>query len=322
MITLKKKLQLIKACFGEYKLSASAENASVACILCLNNGKVSSKKKLSIDLKKGIYHCWVCESKGRNIGSLAVRYSREKDAAQLLKKSYGGDKEEIPTEEINNIISLPDDFKLIYDLGNSRTYKKYYNYLLRRGFTSQKMAKFRIGISEKFEFKNRVIFPSFTNEYELNYFVSRSIDPNINFNFRYKNAKTNRKEVIFRHSDLDFSKELILTEGVFDLANCPENSTCILGSWLSDDYFLFREIVKNKTPVILCLDPDAKKKSLKIADLLQSYCVPVKLSQHSDRDFGDLSEEEINYFISTSKHYDNASRIGYLINEIHSGSIY
>ena len=72
MITRKQKLQLVKSCFGEYKLSASGNNASVVCASCLNSGKITKKKKLSIDLKNGIYHCWVCESKGRNVGNLAL----------------------------------------------------------------------------------------------------------------------------------------------------------------------------------------------------------------------------------------------------------
>ena len=74
--------------------------------------------------------------------------------------------------------------------------------------------------------------------------------------------------------------------------------------------------------MILCLDPDARYKSIEIGRKLNSYCVDVKISQHLDRDFGDMSEEEVNYFISTAKPYDNAERIGYLISELRSGSMF
>jgi len=324
MITTKKKLKLIKACFGEYKLSADSNNASVVCSACLSAGKVTSKKKLSIDLKEGIYHCWVCEVKGRNVGVLALNYVNQVDAAKNLKKIYRkkNEKPDVLEEAAKERISLPDDFKLIYNLQNTRMYSKHFQYLLDRGFTQNKMKKFRIGVSEELGFSNRVIFPSFDHDQNLNYFISRSIDPKSTF--RYKNAKCERKNVIFRQIDLDMSKELILTEGVFDLVNCPENSTCILGSWISSEYLLFKEIVKNQTPVILCFDPDAKSKTMKIAKLLHAYCVDVKISQHdiNGKDFGDMSKSEVNYFISTAKRYDNASRLGYLINELHSGSIY
>jgi hypothetical protein len=42
-------------------------------------------------------------------------------------------------------------------------------------------------------------------------------------------------------------------------------------------YFLFQKIIKHDTPVILCLDNDAKKEQLKIAQLLASYGIFVKL---------------------------------------------
>ena len=160
----------------------------------------------------------------------------------------------------------------------------------------------------------------FDNDLNLNYYISRSIDPNEKF--RYKNFKGKRKTLIFRHCDIDFSKTLVLTEGVFDLVHCPDNSTCILGSWLSEDYVLFQEIVKNKTPVILCFDPDARDKTLKVAKKLYEYCIDVKITNNLNADFGDMSKEEANYYISSAKPYDNASRITYLLSEIRSGSIF
>ena len=182
------------------------------------------------------------------------------------------------------------------------------------------MKEFRIGVSNEFKFKDRVIFPSFDKNYDLNYYISRSIDPDNKI--RYRNFTGKRKDVIFRQSDLDFSKALILTEGVFDLVNCPENSTCVLGSWIGDDHLLFKEIARNNTPVILCLDPDAIQKTLKIAKLFHSYCIDTKISQHKNMDFGDMSKKDINYYLANAKQYDNANLIGYLINDIRSGSIF
>ena len=62
-------------CFGPVQISNSGENANVVCPVCEASGKVTSKKKLSINLEKGIYHCWVCETKGRNIAKFAVRHT-------------------------------------------------------------------------------------------------------------------------------------------------------------------------------------------------------------------------------------------------------
>lgn len=322
MYTFKQKLDLIEANFGKFKISGSEKNASVLCPFCKDVGKITNKKKLSICLEKGVFHCWVCESKGRNIGVVAIKFSPFKEKAKELASIFGGLSNTVIEEAIKEIAVIPEGFKLIASLTNSqkRRYKKHIDYLTTRGFSNKDLWRFKIGVSDVYEYKNSVIFPSNSQDGSLNYYVSRSIDPD-SFR-RYKNCNLSRKDVIFREWDISFDKELILTEGVFDLLNCPENSTCILGSWLDENYALFKKIVENKTPIILCLDPDAKDKSIKIAKLLSAYCIPVKLSQHKAVDFGDMSKKQVTHFTNTAKPFEFADAVGYLIKNIASGSIF
>ena len=321
MITISQKLNLIQACFGKYSLSGDEKNVSILCPFCIQKGKVTDKKKLSVSLETGVYHCWVCEAKGRNIGRPALKFSTAKDDAKNLSSAYGGFKKEEEEEE-KELIALPDDFTLLTNLSTRglKQYRYHINYLKERGLCEDHFHKFCIGVSNDYEYRNRVIFPSHDVNGNLNYFISRSIDKRNPR--RYKNCKVSRKDVVFRHFNLDFKKELILVEGVFDLINTPPNATCILGSWLSEDYLLFKEIVKNKTPVIVCLDPDARKKSLEIVKLLDSYCVPAKISYHNNKDFGDMSKSEIQYCINNSKPFDFAQSVRYLIENINSGSMF
>tara|TARA_Y100001973_G_C5205510_1_gene341209 strand:- start:1571 stop:2539 length:969 start_codon:yes stop_codon:yes gene_type:complete len=321
IITVKKKLTLIEACFGKVKVDSSSKNASVVCPVCSHQGKITNKRKLSIVIDTGVYHCWVCETKGRNIGSLGVRYSDQKAAANNLKSCYGS--EDLSSQDTSNEIEkvfLPKDFSLLCENMHKITNKRYVNYLLRRGFTRAQIAEYRIGVSSEYGFKDRVIFPSFDKEQNLNYFIARSIDKNERR--RYKNCSHPRKNLIFREFDLDFNSHLILTEGVFDLVNCPENSTCVLGSWLDERYLLFQEIVKNRTPVTICFDPDAQHKAIKVAKNLHEYCVDVKVSLHKGKDFGDMLPEEVHRCLSDAKPYDNVERVEYLISELRSGSIF
>ena len=320
MVTVEEKIKSIKKCLGPVKLSSNSKNVSALCPVCISKGKVTSKKKLSISIETGIYHCWVCESKGHNIGRLCIEYKsgRPTDRKDLYS-IYRAKKEKEVIEEVV-VPELPEDFTLVYSMKKHKLFSKHYQYLLNRGFDEKKMKQFRIGVSDLYEYKNRVIFPSFDKDLDLNYFVSRSIDPEEKF--RYKNFKGSKKDLIFRECDLDFNKELILTEGVFDLVNCPNNSTCVLGSWLSEEYLLFRKIVQNKTPVTICFDPDAKDKAHKIAENLSNFCVSVKLTDHSDKDFGDMSKKEVDYYLETAKLYDNALRMSYLLSGINSGSIF
>ena len=60
-----KKVSALKAAFGTIEVSRDGEDVSVKCPKCAKHG--SSKKKLVINLDKGMYHCWVCGIKGRNI---------------------------------------------------------------------------------------------------------------------------------------------------------------------------------------------------------------------------------------------------------------
>ena len=81
MITVKEKIRLIESCFGKSKLSNDNKNIVVFCPVCKSQGK--DKFKLAIGVEKGMYHCWVCETKGKNVGQLALKYSIQKKAATL-----------------------------------------------------------------------------------------------------------------------------------------------------------------------------------------------------------------------------------------------
>jgi len=322
MITNTQKIELISKCFGRYSLSGDEKNISIVCPYCTEKGKKTTKKKLSIDLESGIFHCWVCESKGRNVGRTALKFAPNKDFAKKLVNIYGGLKKEEVEEIKEEKPKLPEDFKLITNLQGKDIlkYKYHIKYLKDRGITKEHCHKMCIGVSEDFQFLNRVIFPSFDINGELNYFIARSIDPNNTF--RYKNCSVSRKDVIFNHFNLDFTKELFLVEGVFDMINTPSNTTCILGSWLDESYELFKVIATNKTPVVLCLDPDARSKAYKIMEKFNTYCIPAKISLHDKKDFGDMSREEISYHVENAKHLDFAMGVRYLIKNINSGSMF
>jgi DNA primase len=317
MITVKEKIRLVEACFGQSKLSNDNKNIIVFCPVCKSNGK--DKFKLAIGVAKGMYHCWVCEAKGYNIGRLALKYAMQKKSATELFICYKKDSDDATQIKKENIATLPEDFKLIMT-NDTHEAKSARSYLTNRGFKSTDIEKFRLGISNKYNFKNRVIFPSFDKDQDVNFFTARSTIKQVKK--RYYNCSAPRKNIIFREFDIDFNKTLIITEGVFDLLHTPENSTCLLGSWISEKYKLFHEIIKHKTPIVLCLDYDAISKTQKIAKSLYSYNIDVKISQHQGKDFGDMSKKAVEYYIRHAKPYDNVDRMTYLINRIHSGSIF
>jgi len=318
MITVKEKIRLIESCFGSAKITADNKNAVVFCPECNIHGK--EKRKLAIGIENGVYHCWVCENKGRNIGRLAIKFSLQKKAAYLLYDCFKkGDKDLKSAIEETKTITLPEDFRLIAK-SSGRESKIARSYLKNRGFEEADIWSFRLGVSNKYGLRNRIIFPSFDELQNLNYYTARTYDKKQKR--RYQNCSVSRKDIIFKEFDIDFSKELVLVEGVFDLLHTPWNSTCILGSWIDRKYKIFQKIIENKTPVTLCFDRDALSKTQKIAKALHEYCVPVKISYHGNKDFGDMTKNEVDYWLKAAKPYDNVNRISYLINDIRSGSIF
>ena len=139
---------------------------------------------------------------------------------------------------------------------------------------------------------------------------------------KYINAPVAKKEVLFNDINIDWKKPVTLVEGPFDLTKCPYNSSCLLGSHLPEDSVLFREIVKNNTPVVLALDPDAVSKSHEIAKSLSAYGVSVKMTTvPEDKDIGDMNKEEVRKIITNSIIWRRDDRLVNLISKIKTGSI-
>ena len=70
------------------------------------------------------------------------------------------------------------------------------------------------------------------------------------------------------------------------------------------------------------MDPDAIQKTMKIAKNLASFGVDVKICDHKEKDFGDMTKEEVKFYIQNAKKYEISDRIEYLIKNISSGSIF
>ena len=175
-------------------------------------------------------------------------------------------------------------------------------------------------ISNEYEYVNRIIFPSFCEDMKLNYFLSRTYDETEKR--KYKNCKIQRKDIIFNEHLIEWDRQVVLVEGVFDAIKAGDNSIPMLGSWIDESHYLFKKIVQERTPVVLGLDPDAIEKTMKIAKNLKQYGINVRISQHEDKDFGDMTNDEANYYIQSAQKYELTDRIGYLIQSISSGSIF
>lgn len=318
-LIIKKRMKLIKKAFPLYSVDRDGVNIAVNCV----NKKCSShsrkdKKKLCLRVDNEYYHCWVCGFKGKGLSRFFKLYANRFhiEAKELFEKNIR-EKEEDETPAIN----LPDGFKLLASATgrNDPDINACKKYLVKRGLTTEKMWYFKLGAVSSGRYRRRIIVPSFDSEGTLNYFTARSIDESSR---KYINPKVSRSEIIFNEINIDWSKEVTIVEGPFDLFNCNQNATCLLGSTLSEKHKLFSSIVKNCTPVLLALDRDADSKTQNIASLLSSYDVPVRIMDTSGfEDVGEMDPESFKKLSQLAAAWSSNDRLRSLISTIKSGSL-
>ena len=151
IITLKQKKDLIVSIFGEGSTSGDGKDIAVFCPICKKSPKSKKKRKLSISIETGIYHCWVCESKGKSLAKL-IKYEipNFKDL-EKVREFFGSEITEGESAEEEVRLSLPEDFRLVTveNVRSSRIIKKY---LFNRGMTEEDLYRFKVGFSEEFGF--------------------------------------------------------------------------------------------------------------------------------------------------------------------------
>lgn len=304
-IETENKIKFVEKVFGSIE-KGTKNNIQVFCPNCIKLalGPVK-KRKLAIAYDKNfIVKCWVCGYKNSFLGCLYEFFGRS-IYFEYIKK-FKVEKFQFSTEENEKkTATLPDDFRLIlFDNSySSRAAKKYF---FSRGGTEKDLWFFRLGISDHYLYKNRIIMPSFDSEGDLNCVCARDIT-GLN-QYKYINSDVDKNSIIFNELHIDWYEEITITEGMFDLIKCNENAVPLLGSNLVENSYLFAKIIKHGTPVLLALDSDATKKAMKLADIFISYEIKVRfmnLKGYSDvgsmtkKDFKLLSKDAISWGYDT-----------------------
>ena len=289
-ITDTEKIAFIQRVLGQTSVSRDGRNVAVACPSCRD----AEKKKLAIRLDDWQFHCWVCGEKGRTLVPLLRKHSlpevlsfyREKFLGQVLAHTQA------PGEIEDEPLALPEGFILLAEATERKDpdVRAALSYLSRRGVDLDLMWRFKLGLCSSGRFRRRIIMPSFDEHGDLNYFVARTID---SVTPKYLNCNANKRRMIFNDISIDWDKPVTVCEGPFDLMKCDRNTTCLLGSSLSEDSLLFKKIVANETPVILALDADMQKKTQQFASTLSSYGCDVKiLDLCGKKDVGEMTTSE------------------------------
>lgn len=229
------------------------------------------KPKLSINLEKNKYKCWVCNFHGNNVYDLVRKYGNKQQRRQWPKHFVYNQN----TTESQQPITLPECFVSLWDKTDTEhpEIKAAYDYITSGRLVpleDYEITKYGIGCCIDGLYKGRIIIPSYDFEGKLNYFVARAFEKRTYP--KYKNPPC-PKSMIFNEYMIDWQQPITLVEGFFDI----KDDSCIplLGSTLSEDSRLFQKIVSKNLDVYVALDQNAFKKMLTIVKNLLEYGVNV-----------------------------------------------
>lgn len=303
IITLSDKIRFIERVFGRGNLARNEKNFAIWCPMCAPRNR--NKKKLVIRLDDDANHCWTCSWKARSLASLIKKYGDASDLNYYRsiflkdKNVWLGAKNE---ESEKKQPKLPSDFIFLAEASKrNKDTRDLLNYLKFRNVSDSDLWRYRIGRSDHTKWSRRVLFPSFNEFGNVNYLLGRSIEKN---GYRYENDDYD-KSIIFNEIDIDWSKKLVLCEGVFDLMKCGDNATCILGCSLNELHPLFDKIVLNNTPIALALDAAAKNNALNLARKFTKYNIRVDIVDMGDKsDPGEMSKTEFAEALRNAEQFD------------------
>ena len=253
------------------------------------------KPKLEIDINtnhagENAWHCWISDKKGRSIGSLFKQLNLPKERFEQLNRIIESTKYRTSVSETKLVtIQLPQEYAPLWIKKNTPDYRNAIHYLTCRGISVFDILKYRIGYCESGEYSGKIIIPSYDATGQLNYFVSRAYykaDKQ-----KHKNPKIS-KDIIGFELTINWSEPIILCEGAFDAIAVKRNAIPLFGKIIQPalQKKIIEERVKN---IYICLDADALKNALTIAERFMGEGLNVYFVELQNEDASELGFHKI-----------------------------
>lgn len=226
------------------------------------------KGNLEVNYHHHVYKCWACSETYGTHGTLnkLIRKYGNKNHMKQYQLVIPDEKRIIPDKEKLVISGLPKNFTPLTIERSDKGYVQAIKYLLKRNIGIDLIKKFNLGYANVGDYRNRIIFPSYDSEGNINYFLGRSFE---NYTkLKYKNPEVSKMDIIFNEGKINWDSNIYLVEGVFDHIPLP-NSIPMLGKVLND-LLLKRLIDDASAKVIIVLDNDAEKDAINLYKKLDS----------------------------------------------------
>lgn len=267
---------ILKRLFGNPKMDSPEHvqyEFNCPSAICKND---INKFNLNFNSNKIIFNCFKCGYHGV-LHALITQYGTKEDVQRVwllypksAYKSYN--KPLIEKIDSDAISELPEGYRSLTKKYDSKYYYRAIKYLEKRKVTSDFIKKFELGYTEEGDRKFRIIIPSRNSKNQINYYEARTYFSNSRAITYLKPDFPNKLDIIFNESNINFDLPVYLVEGVFDMfpmINCIP----LLGKDLSP--YLVAKLIKHKTKIILCLDEDAIKDTIKLYNELSEYGLDV-----------------------------------------------
>ena len=253
---------------------------------------------LGINLESGLFHCWVCQSKGDFIALikklLNVNYERSLSLITEHKKSlrYSSRKERTEPKQSH---PKPDLYKLLRS--NPPTLvSPYTNYLIKRGFNPDELkSQYDIhfkGIADYFAY--RIAIPIYLNKVLVN-ITARAITDRMEPKYSHlsnEDAIVPMKQLLYNIDNVENEGTVIICEGVFDVWRMGNCAVASFGTFMTDEQLLLLR-QKNVDKAVVLYDSDAVDKADKLADTLSVFVPKVEVIEIDNGDPASASDLEI-----------------------------
>jgi DNA primase len=261
-------VDLLEGFLGEHrKHNEETGQISFDCPSCSDQKGLidgDGKGNLEINYNQNVFKCWACAETSNMQGSvlkLLKRYGNEKITRNYLLLKPDADTF-IKKEKEAVLVKLPEGYKKLSKCTDKDFKAKLaLRYLHSRGITDDIIDYFDIGYTYTGKYFNRIIIPSYDENGDLNYFISRWFAKEYT-KLKYLNPESDKNTIIFNEGKINWDSTIYLVEGVTDHIVTP-NSIPLLGKYVSD--YLLEKLQDNaQSFVVVVLDDDAYEDAVKL----------------------------------------------------------
>ena len=252
------------------------------------------KPKLQVNIQTQKWHCWVSNVGGRTLFQLLKKVGASHQHYDELRelvdtKTYVNTR----TQETKVSLSLPPEFKPLWN-GNDGIVKRHaLSYLYKREITDSDILKYNIGYCDEGIYSNRIIIPSYDSDGQLNFFVGRDF---YSSKMKYRNCTTT-KDIIGFDLFINWDEPIILCEGVFDAMAFKRNAIPLFGKTVMNK--LQKKIIEsNVKKIYLALDNDALEDAIKISDNFINNGIDVRMIKFKEKDPSEIGFKDLLYLIN------------------------